>query len=100
MKNKEFQECNITRRQYHKTNIYKSGRQAEIDMTEDWNCAKYSVNNGNCLSQYASIINIRQTVFLKLRESKWMVNTIKFAKTNKDAKIVKCTESWPANVEF
>ena len=97
----EFQECKISGRQYHnKINIYKSGREAVIDMTEDWNCASYSVKNGNCLGQYASTINIRQTVAMKLRASGWMVNTINLAEANKGAKFVKCTNIWPANIKF
>ena len=95
----EFRECKI-RRQYHNLDIEKSERQAEIDMTEDWNCASYSVENGNCLAQYASTVNIRQAVLLKLRASGWMVNTIKFADANKREKFVKCTKSWPTNIKF
>ncbi len=100
----EFRECNISRRQYHDIDIDKNKRQAIIDMSEDWNCASYSVENGNCLAQYASTINIRQTVILKLRTSirttKWMVNTIKLAETNKREKFAKCTKSWPAYIKF
>jgi hypothetical protein len=96
----EFRECKISRRQYDSIDINKSERQAIIDMAEDWNCASYSVENGNCLAQYASTINIQQTVILKLRASKWMVNTIKLAETNKGMEFVKCTNSWPANIKF
>ena len=95
----EFRECKI-RRQYHNIDIDKSERQAEIDMTEDWNCASYSVENGNCLAQYASTVIIRQAVLLKLRASGWMVNNIKFADANKREKFVKCTKSWPTNIKF
>lgn len=93
----EFRDCKIGR-QYH--NIDKIERQAVIDMTENWNCASYSVESGNCLAQYASTINIRQTVLLKLRAYGWMVNTIKLAEDNKRGEFVKCTNSWPANIKF
>ncbi len=95
----EFRECKVSR-QYHNIDIDKRKRQADIDMTEAWNCASYSVENGNCLAQYASTINSRETVLLKLRASGWMVNTIKFAEANKREKFVKCTKSWPANIKF
>jgi len=98
-RDRQFEECKIVSREFHYFDINENTGRAKIDMTEQWNCATYSVENGDCVAQYESASPLRQTVFMERSTSGWMLSNVKFDGSENEGEWVACTNEWPANIQ-